>query len=60
MKKSELQEIAEMLLDAYGSGRHYEIIRADKIKKDGWYLEIHEIVEPRQKKTKGAENESNK
>lgn len=51
MKKSELQEIAEMLLDSYGSGRHFEIIKAEKMghyedEVDGWRLEIREVTEP--------------
>ena len=51
MKKSELQEIAEMLLDAYGSDRHFEIIKAEKMghyedEVDGWRLEIREVTEP--------------
>lgn len=59
MKKSELQEIAEKLGDEYGSGRHYEIIKAEKTglledEVDGWRLEIREI------KREGAKNASNK
>jgi hypothetical protein len=63
MKKSVLQEIAEKLLDSYGSDRHFEIIKAEKMghyedEVDGWRLEICEIVEPVEpiepQKNKGA------
>lgn len=67
MKKSELQEIAEKLLDAYGSDRHFEIIKAEKMghyegEVDGWRLEIREVTEPTvapAENEEGAENESN-
>ena len=54
MKKSELQEIAEKLLDAYGSDRHFEIISAEKM-GDDWRLDIHEIKEP--ENDEGAKND---
>ena len=67
MKKSELQEIAEMLLDGYGSGRHFEIIKAEKMghyedEVDGWRLEIREVTRPTVAQTEndeGAENADN-
>lgn len=61
MKKSELQEIAEKLLDSYGSDRHFEIIKAEKMghfedEVDGWRLEIREILEPQEPTVAPAEN----
>ena len=56
MKRSELQEIAELLYDSYGKGRHFEITSAEKM-GDSWRLDIHEIKEP--ENDEGAENESN-
>ena len=58
MKKTELQEIADLLANSYGSGRHYEITTADRI-NDGWSLSIKrvEVVED---DDEGAENESGK
>lgn len=56
MKRSELQEIAEMLYDSYGKGRHFEITSAEKT-GDGWRLDIHEIKE--QENDEGAENADN-
>ena len=66
MKISELQDIAEKLLDAYGSGRHFEIIKAEKMghfedEVDGWRLEIREVKEPKiaqAENDEGAENEN--
>lgn len=49
MRKSELQDIADKLLDEYSSDRHFEIISAEKT-GDGWRLEIKRIDE-------GAEND---
>ena len=51
MKRSELQEIAELLYDSYGKGRHFEITSAEKMghyedEVDGWRLEIREVTEP--------------
>ena len=45
MKKSELQDIADKLLDEYSKDRHYEITSAEKT-GDGWRLEIREVIEP--------------
>lgn len=66
MKKSELEEIAERLLDRYGSDRHFEIIKAEKTghyegEVDGWRLEIREVKETENEaqNDEGAENESN-
>ena len=65
MKKSELQEIAEMLLNNYGEGRHFEIIKAEKMghyegEVNGWRLEVCKIEKTPAKTNEGAENESNK
>ena len=57
MKISELQDIAEKLLDAYGSGRHWEITNADKT-GDGWRLDIKQFTE--NEKNEGTENADNK
>jgi hypothetical protein len=57
MKISELQDIAEKLLDAYGSGRHWEVTAATK--EDGcWLITVQEYKEPTE--SEGAENDSNK
>ena len=56
MKRSELQEIAELLYDSYGKGRHFEITSAEKM-GDSWRLDIHEIKEP--ENDEGAENADN-
>lgn len=58
MKISELQDIAEKLLDAYGSGRHWEIISASNLGGDGWLITVKKYDEGT--KSKGAKNESNK
>lgn len=66
MRKSELQELTEMLGDIYGSGRHYEIIKAEKTgqyegETNGWTLTIKPMTEePAEKKDEGADNESDK
>lgn len=56
---NELLDITEKLLDRYGSGKHWEIVKAEKIghyedETDGWVLTIQLV------KDGGAENESNK
>ena len=63
MKKSELQELAEMLADNYGNGRHYEIIKAEKTGQfedevNGWKLEIKPMTPA--ENDEGADDESNK
>jgi len=66
MRKSELQELTEMLGDIYGSGRHYEIIKAEKTgqyedETNGWTLTIKPMTEePAEKKDEGADDESDK
>ena len=55
MKISELQDIAEKLLDAYGSGRHWEVTAATK-EGDCWLLTVQELKDD--EKTEGAENEN--
>ena len=62
MKKSELQDIADKLLDEYSKDRHYEITSAEKA-GDGWRLEIREVTEPTAAPTEnneGAKNADNK
>jgi len=56
MKISELQDIAEKLLDAYGSGRHWEVTAATK-EGDCWLITVQKYDED--KKTEGAENADN-
>jgi hypothetical protein len=52
MKQTELQEIADKLLDPYSNARHYEITAAAK-EGDCWRLTVQVI------KDEEAENESN-
>ena len=59
MKKSELQELAERLLDIYGNDRHFEITKAEKY-GGLWQLEVQEVKCDDTETDKGAENESNK
>ena len=64
MKKSELEEIAEKLLDSYGDDRHFEIIKAEKTghcegEENGWRLEITEVKKQEEDDSEGAENGSN-
>ena len=59
MKKTELQEIADLLANSYGSGRHFEIVKAEKLgqyedERDGWRVEIKTT-----KDVEEAENDSN-
>lgn len=59
MKKTELQEIADLLANSYGSsGRHFEIIRAEKM-NGSWSVEIKATTEINES-DEGAENESDK
>lgn len=58
---NELLDIARKLYDEYGSGKHWEIVKAEKIghyedEQDGWTI----TVKPAKEKPEGAENESNK
>ena len=62
MGKTELEELAERIQYRYGDGRHYEIIKAEKILDSrgngcGWDLVINTIEEDTEKV---AENESDK
>ncbi len=64
MNKTELENLAYMLQDRYGTGKHYEITKAER-KTQGWALEIREIFEENEEtaeatETEGAANESNK
>ena len=60
MKKTELQEIADLLANSYGtSGRHFEIVKAEKLgqyedERDGWRVEIKATKDGEE-----AENDSN-
>ena len=59
---TELQDILRKLYDEYGNGRHWEIVKAEKIghyedEVDGWTLTIRPAKE---EKDGGAANESNK
>ena len=63
MKKTELQEIADLLANNYGSGRHFEIIKAEKMgnyedERDGWRVEIKPTTEI-DESDEEAENDSN-
>jgi hypothetical protein len=58
MKKSELQDIADKLLDEYSSDRHFEITSAEKM-GDGWRLEIREVTEPTVTPTENDEGAKN-
>lgn len=56
---SELLDIARKLYDEYGSGEHWEIVKAEKTghyedETDGWTITIKPV-----KKDGGAANESN-
>lgn len=60
---NELLDIADKLFDKYGSGKHWEIVKAEKIghyedETDGWTLTIQPATE--EEKNGGAANESNK
>ena len=57
MKKTELQEIADLLANSYGSGRHFEIISAEK-SGDGWRIDIKVTTEINES-VEEAENDSN-
>lgn len=56
---NELLDIARKLYDEYGSGEHWEIVKAEKTghyenETDGWIITIKPV-----KKDGGAANESN-
>ena len=53
---TDLLDIGEKLYDKYGSGKHWEIVKAEKTEK-GWSLTIQPAAE---EKDGGAANESNK
>lgn len=58
---NELLDITRKLYDEYGSGKHWEIVKAEKIghyenETDGWTLTIQPVKE---EKDGGAANESN-
>lgn len=58
---NELLDIADKLYNKYGSGKHWEIVKAEKIghyenETDGWVLTIQPAKE---ENDGGAENESN-
>ena len=58
MRKSVLQEIAEKLLDQYGSDRHFEITKAERY-NGTWQLEVVEIEDTaKADESEGAGNES--
>lgn len=58
MKKTELQEIADLLANSYGSGRHYEITKAVK---SGEYWDITlKCADVTSDDDEGAKNESDK
>lgn len=57
MKKTELQEIADLLANSYGSGRHFEIVCAEKM-GDGWRVDIKATTEINESDEE-AENDSN-
>ena len=50
---NELLDIADKLLNKYGSGKHWEIVKAEKT-ENGWNLTIQPA-----KENGGAANESN-
>jgi hypothetical protein len=58
MKKSELEQIAWILRNEYGSADfgHWQIINAYK-EGDGWHLIVTELKDD--EKTEGAENADN-
>lgn len=43
MDKTVLEELVEKLSDRYGSGRHFEIIYADKKCDSTWSLVVREV-----------------
>lgn len=43
MDKTVLEELVEKLNNRYGSGRHFEVIYADKNGEDIWVLKVKEI-----------------
>lgn len=48
--QNELFDIAEKLFDRYGSGKHWEIVKAQK-NADGWFITVKPIED--------KENDSN-
>lgn len=52
MNEYELVDIAEKLFDRYGSGKRWEIVKAEKT-ENGWNLTIQPV-----KENGGAANES--
>lgn len=54
---NELLNIARRLYDEYGSGNHWEIVKAEKT-ENGWNLTV-QLIETNEKKDGGAANESN-
>lgn len=61
---TELEQLAYLLHNRYGDGKHYEIRRAERTTL-GWILEIRQIFEDNEEtagaaENEGADNESNK
>lgn len=59
---NELLDIADKLFNKYGNGKHWEIVKAEKIghyenEIDGWVITIQPVKEL--EKDGGAANESN-
>lgn len=55
MNEYELMDIADKLFDKYSSGKHWEIVKAEKT-ENGWDLTVQPIAK---EKNGGAANESN-
>lgn len=59
MKETTLQDLADKLLNKYGSGTHYEIVKAEKITL-GFRLEVRQIFEeeePVEEESEATESE---
>ncbi len=54
---NELLDIADKLNNKYGSGKHWEIVKAEKT-ENGWNLTV-QPTETKEEKDGGAANESN-
>lgn len=57
MKENELLDIANKLHNEYGSGKHWEIVKAEKT-ESGWNLTVQPTA-TEEEKDGGTANESN-
>ena len=54
METSELQDLLRKLNDEYGSGIHWDIVKAEQYDEGDWILRVRDSSK---KKNEGAENE---